>query len=129
MTRSIPTVIKSILISWIITIPCFGVLALILTFTDFPDDLIAPAVTFVTIISIFIAAVLGTSGKTSKGWLHGIAAGFFYIFTLYLFSSIVFGNFSIDGYTIITLAIGILTGALGGITGINLKHHKIKSKI
>lgn len=121
MSIKISKILKSILISWLITVPCFAVLALILTFTDFPENFIAPAVTIVTILSIFVAAMFGTAGKKNNGWLHGVLVGFLYVVSLYIISSIVFGNFAIDRYILTTLLIGVLTGALGGMTGINIR--------
>jgi len=40
---------------------------------------------------------------------------------LYLVSSIVYREFAINSYVLILLGIGILSGSIGGILGINLK--------
>jgi hypothetical protein len=44
------------------------------------------------------------------------------MFLLYIFSSLLFKNFAIDKYVVTMAVIGILTGAIGGIVGINIKN-------
>jgi putative membrane protein (TIGR04086 family) len=112
---------KAIILAYIITIPVFIVLALIATYTKFPEKLILPAVIVTTIISILIASSASTSNLKSKGWLNGSLVGLTYMIVLYLVSSIVFKNFSINEHVITNTVIGVLTGAIGGIIGINIK--------
>ena len=57
-----------------------------------------------------------------------LAIGLIYIFILYLLSSIIFKNFNVDRYVITMGIIGILTGAIGGILGINFKKGTHKHK-
>jgi len=44
-----------------------------------------------------------------------------YIFILYLISSILSTQFSLNMYSVIMMVIGIIAGAIGGIVGVNLK--------
>jgi len=62
--------------------------------------------------------------RKSKGWLNGAIVGFIYMLILYLVSSIVYREFAINSYVLILLGIGILSGSIGGILGINLKDNK-----
>jgi len=122
---------KAILISYIITIPVFVIFALILANTDFPHKYISPVVVVTTIMSILIAGLTVTKNAKSWGWLHGGLVGFVYMFVLYILSSIIFRDFSIDRYVLTMAAIGVLTGAIGGIMGINIKRgsrNRIKYK-
>ena len=122
---------KAILISYIITIPTFVILALILANTDFPHKYISPVVVITTIMSILVAGSMVSKKAKSRGWLHGALVGFVYMFVLYILSSIVFNNFSIDRYVLTMAVIGILTGSIGGIMGINIKRgsrSKVKYK-
>lgn len=118
---TIYTVIKGIIISYLITIPLFCIFALILTNTDFPEKLTSTVVLITTLISILVAGSTSTKGLRSKGWLNGSVVGLIYILILYLISSIVFKNFAVDRYVVTMGIIGILTGAIGGIIGINVK--------
>lgn len=115
------SITKGIIISYIITLPVFCLFALILTNTDFPQKYTSTVVIITTIASILIAGSTSTKGLKSKGWLNGSIVGFVYIFILYLLSSIIFRNFIIDRYVITMGIIGVLTGAIGGIVGINFK--------
>lgn len=115
------SVIKGLLVAYIISIPAFLLFALILTNTDFPEKYKSIAVIITTIVSVFAAGMTATKGSRSKGWFNGSVAGFVYMLVLYLLSSIIFRNFSIDRYVITMAVIGVLTGAVGGITGINIK--------
>jgi len=122
---------KAILISYIITIPAFIIFALILANTDFPHKYISPVVVITTIMSILIAGSMVSRNAKSRGWLHGGLVGFIYMFVLYILSSIIFRDFSIDRNVLTMTAIGVLTGCIGGIMGINVKkgsRSKVKYK-
>lgn len=118
---SLISVLKGILAAYIITIPAFMLFALILTNTDFPQKLISPAVVVTTVISVLTAGSVSTKGLKSRGWLNGSIVGIIYMFVLYIVSSLIFKDFTIDRYVITMTVIGILTGAIGGIVGINIK--------
>lgn len=115
------SLIKGLLASYIITIPVFMLLALILANTDFPQRLITPAVVVTTVISVLTAGFVSTRGVRNKGWLNGSIVGLIYMAILYLISSLIYKDFSIDKYVITMTAIGIISGAIGGIIGINTK--------
>lgn len=118
---SLVAVLKGILSAYVITVPAFMLFALILANTDFPQKLITPAVVTTTIISVLTAGSVSTRGLKNKGWINGSIVGLIYMLVLYLFSSLIFRNFSIDKYVVTMTVIGILTGAIGGIVGINIK--------
>ncbi len=115
-------ILKGILVSYIITVPAFILFAFILSCTDFPVKYIRAVVILLTIASITVAGAASTRKVKSKGWFNGGIVGFIYILILYIFSSIAFSDFRIGGNVLTMLVIGILTGAIGGIIGINLKH-------
>jgi len=92
-----------------------------LKFTDFPLKYMSTAVIITTLLSIVIAGWISTKNVKSKGWLNGAIVGFIYMLILYLVSSIVYREFAINSYVLILLGIGILSGSIGGILGINLK--------
>ncbi|MCX7843067.1 MAG: TIGR04086 family membrane protein [Clostridia bacterium] len=113
---------KGLIVSYIVTIPSFILFALILANTDFPEKYMTLAVLVTTILSVFAAGVTVSRNARSKGWLNGSIAGIAYMLVLYLISSITKGDFSINRYVVTMLLVGILSGAIGGITGINLKN-------
>lgn len=123
---TISSILKGILVSYLVTIPTFIIFALILTYTDFPEKLISPAVVITTMISVLIAGSFTTRGVKSKGWLNGGAVGLIYMLVLYLVSSLVFNDFTINNYVISMCLIGVFTGSIGGIIGINIKRPSYK---
>ncbi|MCX7746641.1 MAG: TIGR04086 family membrane protein [Clostridia bacterium] len=115
------SILKGILVSYIITIPIFMALAFILTYTDFPNKFVNPAVFITTVLSILIAGISSTRKMKSKGWFNGAVVGFTYMTVLYLLSSIVYRDFSIDKHMVSMIVLSVVTGAIGGIVGINTK--------
>jgi putative membrane protein (TIGR04086 family) len=115
------SLIKGILVSYIITIPAFIIFSFILTYTDFPEKFIRTVVLITTIMSVMVAGAVAIRNVKSRGWLNGAFVGFIYIFVLYVLSSLVFKDFSIDKNVISMTAIGIFSGAIGGIIGINIQ--------
>jgi len=117
-------IMKGLMISYIITIPIFLIFAFILSNTDYPEKFISPVVLLTTVISILLAGSTATRGAKSKGWLNGCIVGAIYIFILYLVSSVIFNDFSVNRYTVTMFVIAVLSGAIGGIIGINLKQSR-----
>lgn len=120
---SLGMIAKGILVSYIITIPIFIVFAIVLTYTNFPEKLISPAVIITTVISITVAGSTATRRLKNKGWLNGCIVGLIYMLVLYILSSLVFGTFSIDSRIITLVIIAVIAGATGGIIGINVKRN------
>ena len=114
-------VAKGLIISFLITLPCFLAFALFLTYTDFPEKYTFIAVLITTVISVLIASAYSTKNIKNKGWMNGCFVGILYVAILYLASSIVFMNFAIDVQVLLTVVIGAIVGCLGGIFGINLR--------
>lgn len=114
-------VVKGLIISFLITLPCFLVFALFLTYTDFPEKYTYIAVLITTVLSVLTASAYSTKNVKRKGWMNGCFVGILYVTILYLASSIVFMNFAIDLQVILTVIIGAIVGCLGGIFGINLR--------
>ena len=114
-------VVKGLILSFLITLPCFLAFALFLTYTDFPEKYTYIAVLVTTVISVLVASAYSTKNVKRKGWMNGCFVGILYVTILYLASSIVFMNFALDVQVLLTFIIGAIVGSLGGIFGINLR--------
>ncbi len=112
-------VLKGLIVSYIITIPAFLIFALILSKIDSCADLVSPVVLIVTIISVLVAGIVSAKALKTRGWLNGSLAGLCYMIVLYIIGSIIYMNFSITKYVMSMFMIGILSGAVGGILGVN----------
>jgi putative membrane protein (TIGR04086 family) len=123
------SILKGVLVSYVITIPTFVVFAFILSNTNYPEKYIMPVVIITTVISILFAGLTATKSIRSKGWLNGAIVGLLYVCILYMLSSIVFKDFSIDKNVVSISILGALAGIAGGIIGVNLKKNsKLKRR-
>ncbi|QNU65432.1 TIGR04086 family membrane protein [Ruminiclostridium herbifermentans] len=114
-------VVKGLIFSFLITLPCFFIFALFLTYTDFPEKYTSMAVLITTVISVLVASAYSTKNVKHKGWMNGCFVGLLYVTILYVASSIVDKNFMLNFSGILTFFIGAIVGCLGGILGINMR--------
>ena len=119
--RKLLNILKGIGISLVVTFILLLIFSLLLTYTDISENLINPVIMVVTGISILIGSSIGNCKIKKKGLVNGGIIGGSYIIILYLISSILNWNFSINLQAIIMVCIGIICGILGGIIGVNKK--------
>lgn len=113
--------IQALLTAFAITLPGLFILAAVLTFTDFPEKYKTAAVLIATLSGLFAAGFRTGINNEKNGMLKGALAGFVYMLILYLASSIAFNDFMLNQRSVIMIVTGILSGAIGGIIGINRK--------
>lgn len=124
---SIGSILKGVLLAYVVTLVIFLIFAVVITYTSFPEGSIPTVVVITTIVSIIYAGTRVAKNARSKGWLNGAIAGMAYMVILYVASCLALTGFVFDRYVIYMLFLGILAGAFGGIMGINLKgSHKNK---
>ena len=113
------SIIKGVVISFLFTIILLTIFAILLVFTDLTESTIKPVIITVTGISILVGSSFGTKKLKKNGLVNGAIIGCTYIFIIYIISSILNGNFSVNLISLIMIVVGILGGILGGIIGIN----------
>ena len=111
--NNIKKVIKGSAFSIIITLIGLLIYSIILSCTSVSESTIPTIVIIITTIS--------TSNIKKNGIINGMFVGLIYIAIIYLLSSIVTGNFLLNITSIIMIITSVLTGALGGIIGVNKK--------
>ena len=119
--NNIKKVIKGSAFSIIITLIGLLVYSIILSYTSVSESTIPTIVIIITAISILIGSTISTSNIKKNGIINGMFVGLIYIAIIYLLSSIVTGNFLLNITSIIMIITSVLTGALGGIIGVNKK--------
>ena len=119
--NNIKKVIKGSAFSIIITLIGLLVYSIILSYTSVSESTIPTIVIIITAISILIGSTISTSNIKKNGIINGMFVGLIYIAIIYLLSSIVTGNFLLNITSIIMIITSVLTGALGGILGVNKK--------
>lgn len=113
--------IKGIIVSVIITLIMILSLSIILSNSDVKESVIMPTVIFMTSFSILIGSFVITKSLKEKGIVYGSVLGVVYMLLLYVISSIINFNFSLNINSLIMIVIGVFGGAIGGILGVNLK--------
>lgn len=114
-------ILKGSAISIIITLIGLLVYSIILSYTSVTETTMPVTIIIISAISILIGSTLSTSNIKKNGILNGILVGGIYIAILYILSSLITGNFSLNVNSIIMIIASVLTGALGGIIGVNKK--------
>ncbi len=119
--NNIKRIIKGSAFSIVITLIGLLVYSIILSYTSISETTMPATIIIVTAVSILIGSTISTANIKKNGIVNGVLVGLIYIAIIYLISSIVTGNFLLNTNSIIMVIASVLTGALGGIIGVNKK--------
>ena len=108
-------------ISIFITSICLFVFSILLTYTNLSENTITPTIIIITGISVLIGSSIGNVKIKKNGIIKGAIIGGGYILILYLISSLINVEFTLNFKSIIMIIVGILFGIFGGIMGVNSK--------
>ena len=114
-------ILKGTAISIVITFALLIIFSAILTYTSVNENTMPAVIIIVTALSILIGSQVTTSKMKKNGIVNGILVGGIYFVFLYILSSIISKNFTLNNYSIIMMATNILVGGIGGIIGVNKK--------
>ncbi len=119
LKANIIRIIKGSLLSIIVSVIFLIVFAMLLTYTSLSENTITPIVLAIVGLSILLGSYLSTKKINKKGILNGAMVGIIYMLILYIISSVIFMDFSINASSIIMIICGIIAGIIGGIVGVN----------
>lgn len=111
---------KGIITSLIFTFISLIILSTVLTYTSVSENIGNSAIIVINGVSILIGSGIVTKKQKSKGILKGGLCGLCYIAIIYVISSLVSLDFSLNTSSIIMIIISIIAGGIGGIIGVNL---------
>ena len=114
-------ILRGIVISFLFTWCMLIIYSVLLVYTNLSEQTIRPVIITITGVSILIGSSLGTKKLTKNGLLSGGIIGASYILLLYLISSTLNSNFSINWVSIIMIIVGLIGGIFGGVIGVNTK--------
>ena len=112
-------IIKGSIFSIIISAILLLIFAVLLSYTNLSENTMLPVTLVVTGVSILIGSMISTRKIRKNGILNGGMVGIIYIIALYLISSLFLAGFYLTFKSFIMLIIGIITGMIGGIIGVN----------
>lgn len=118
-SKNIINIGKGVLISLLFTIIFLIIFSTLLTYTNISEKLITPVIIVITAISIFIGSTIGNLKMNKNGLINGGAIGGIYLISIYVISSIISQNFTLNMQSLIMIIIGIICGMFGGIIGVN----------
>lgn len=119
--ENIKKILKGSAFSIIITLIGLLIYSIILSYTSVAESTMPTIIIIITGISILIGSTISTSNIKKNGIVNGMLVGLIYITLIYLLSSIITGNFLLNTKSMIMIITSVLTGALGGIIGVNKK--------
>lgn len=113
--------ILSYIISLIITLVVLAIASIVFSFVPPYEWLIEVLHDYIFVLSAFPAAFLCARTSSGKGFLTGIIAADIYILMLIILGGLIFKN-AVDPSSLLKIfLLGSLSGAIGGIWGINSK--------
>ena len=117
--KFIKKIFKGVLISLVVSFVLLAIFAIVLTYTSVSENTIVPVIIVVTGISILVGTILESRKIVKNGiWLGGII-GLVYVLILYIISSLLNADFSINIQSFILILVAIFSGMIGGIIGVN----------
>ena len=114
-------IIKGSVIAIVLSLIFLTIYAAILSFTSVSETTMVPVVLVLTGLSILIGSSMSSISIKRQGIINGGLVGLIYVLFLYIVSSIAGIGFALNMNAIIMLVVGIITGMLGGVIGVNMK--------
>lgn len=114
-------IIKGTVISIILSLILLTIYAALLSYTSISENTMVPVIITITGISILIGSSISSMHIKKQGMLNGALVGLIYMLTIYILSSIFLSSFELTVNSIIMIAVGIGTGMIGGVIGVNMK--------
>ena len=119
---NIINLISGTIISILLTIIFLIIYATLLSYTNISENTITPVIFIITGICILIGSSISSINLKNQGMINGGWVGLIYVIFLYVVSSIFIAGFQLTLNTIWMIIICIVTGMIGGVIGINMKH-------
>lgn len=113
INRTMVTIIKGFVISIIISLISIFIFAIVVSYTDFSENSVAPVMIGITALSILIGTSISTLKLNKNGIVNGGIIGLLYITTLYLISSTIGAGFGLNINAIIMMVLSIVAGMIG----------------
>lgn len=103
-------ILKGVGISIIATLIFLLIFSIILTYTNISENAIEPVIITLTAVSILIGSSIGSLKIKKNGILNGAIIGGIYFILIYLMSSLINLNFTLNVKSIILILIGVAFG-------------------
>lgn len=119
--NNIQYIMKGIMIGYGISLLLLFLFSILLTYTNMSENMIAPVILVITIISILIGSSISSNKMKKNGLMNGGIIGLLYISILYIISSFTQIGFHLNIYAILMIVFSILAGMVRRSCGSKLK--------
>ena len=113
-------ILKGELIALGINILALTMLSAIMTYSTISDNAIPTLVVALNTVAILIGSSIATIKLQKRGIVNGLIIGLLYILIYLLISLIFSGNINFSSKTILIMVLGLISGGIGGIIGVNI---------
>ena len=120
-TGNLVRIIKGSGVAVLITLILLLIYSAFLTYTSLNENTMPIFIIAITVISILAGSLISSLNIRKNGLTNGALVGLIYIVVIYILSSIIGQNFSLNIYSIIMMIASVMAGAIGGIIGVNRK--------
>jgi len=117
--KIIPSVLRAVLTSLILSLTAVLIFAFILKFTNLNNATIKTVNQFVKAVCIFIGCYF--SIREEKGLIKGGLAGGVFSFLVCLILGLIYGKLPNIGYFLLEILFGIIIGVISGILSVNVR--------
>lgn len=114
--------VKGLAVAFAITCIIFIGFGILLTYTEMTEESLPMVSLVCTALSAGAAGFDWASCMQKRGLLWGMAAGAVYVVLLYVIIGLAADRFSMELSLVMTFAVALAGGAVGGILGVNRKH-------
>jgi len=118
---NLKSLFKALLAALITSIILIAVLSALLVFTSLPESTTNAAIILVIILSNIIGGLALSKKMRANGMIAGATSGIFYTAALYLIGAFLYNKVDINIGTLTMLIVSVISGAVGGIVGVNSK--------
>lgn len=115
---------KNTAFGFALTIAALFIASWIAVITTLSDAMVSLIVGFITNLCIAFCGFRAARHSGVHGLLSGAISGLVYVILLYFAGSIAFGELGFSYSAALSVIICVLSGAIGGIIGINTRHKR-----
>lgn len=112
---------RGLIRGYIISLFLFLIVAILITYTSIRESSIPLITSIIMIVGIVFSAISSSIHIKSKGWLHGGIVGLVFVLILVILSKMFISDYSIDRIALYKIGLGMGTGIIGGMLGVNIK--------
>lgn len=117
----IPALLCGIMTAFAITALVFVICAAVMTFGSGLSEGTVNTIVYITsLVSVLAGSIPAAAKLNRRGLINGVVIGIVYTLAMVFAGYLTLPDFALGTKTLITLAVCILSGAAGGVIGVNL---------